>query len=84
MPAGPLATLIDDNPLFRVPPLVEESVFFHVVMRRNATREIVQVNFETTTVAARTWAVFGNHWLSRTDGQFEYEEYRAIAGETLS
>ena len=35
--------------------------FFHVVMRRNATREIVQVNFQTVT-AARTWAVFGNHW----------------------
>jgi hypothetical protein len=28
---------------------------FHVVMRRNATREIVQVNFKTTTAAARTW-----------------------------
>jgi len=41
------------------------------------------VNFRTTTAAARTWAVFGNHWPSRSGGQFESEGYRAIAGETL-
>jgi hypothetical protein len=29
-------------------------------------------------------AVFGNHWPSRSGGQFESEGYRAIAGETLS
>jgi hypothetical protein len=42
----------------------------------------VQVSFKTT-AAARTWAVFGNHWPSRSGGQFESEGYRAIAGETL-
>jgi endonuclease/exonuclease/phosphatase family metal-dependent hydrolase len=57
-------------------------VFFHVVMRRNATREIVQVNFRTHT--GRTWAVFGNHWPSRSGGQFESSGYRQIAGETLA
>ncbi|ABW16100.1 Endonuclease/exonuclease/phosphatase [Parafrankia sp. EAN1pec] len=57
-------------------------VFFHVVMRRNATREIVQVNFQTHT--GRTWAVFGNHWPSRSGGQYESAGYRAIAGETLA
>src|ERR671915_109329 len=41
-------------------------VFFHVVMRRNATREIVQVNFRTH--RDRIWAVFGNHWPSRGGG----------------
>src|SRR5215217_5044847 len=52
---------IYDDTLFQVPLPLEESVFFHVVMRRHATREIVQVNFRTTTTAAaRTWAVFGN------------------------
>ena len=51
---------IYDDTLFQVPLPFEESVFFHVVMRRHATREIVQVNFKTTTAAARTWAVFGN------------------------
>jgi predicted extracellular nuclease len=74
---------IYDETLFHVPQPVEESVFFHVVMRRNATREIVQVNFTTDTPAARTWAVFGNHWPSRSGGQFESAGYRAIAGETL-
>jgi hypothetical protein len=51
-------------------------------MRRNATREIVQVNFQTRT--GHTWAVFGNHWPSRSAGQFESAGYRQIAGETLS
>ena len=60
-----------------------DAVFFHVVMRRNATREIVQVNF-TTNSAGRTWAVFGNHWPSRSGGQAESEGYRDIAGETLA
>jgi len=60
-----------------------DAVFFHVVMRRNATREIVQVNF-TTNPAGRTWAVFGNHWPSRSGGQAESEGYRDIAGETLA
>lgn len=57
-------------------------VFFHVVMRRNATREIVQVNFRTH--RGRTWSVFGNHWPSRSGGAFESSGYRQIAGETLS
>lgn len=56
-------------------------IFFHVVMRRNATREIVQVNFETA--AGRTWTVFGNHWPSRSGGRWESAGYREIAGETL-
>ena len=30
----------------------------------------------------RTWAVFGNHWPSRSGGQFESAGYRHIAGET--
>jgi endonuclease/exonuclease/phosphatase family metal-dependent hydrolase len=64
-----------------VPPV--DAVFFHVVMRRNATREIVQVNFQTKP-AGRTWAVFGNHWPSRSGGQAESAGYRDIAGETLS
>jgi hypothetical protein len=55
--------------------------FDHVVMRRTATREILQVNFQTQ--RGRTWAVFGNHWPSRSGGQFESEGYREIAGETL-
>lgn len=70
---------IYDPTLFEVPP---GETFFHVVMRRNATREIVQVNFRTH--KGRTWSVFGNHWPSRSGGQFESAGYRQIAGETLS
>jgi hypothetical protein len=56
--------------------------FYHVVMRRNATREIVQVNFRTG--AGRDWVVFGNHWPSRSGGREESAGYRDIAGETLA
>lgn len=57
-------------------------VFFHVVMRRNATREIVQAGFRTR--RGRTWTVFGNHWPSRSGGAAESSGYRHIAGETLA
>jgi predicted extracellular nuclease len=57
--------------------------FQHVVMRRTATREIFQVNFRSKRTK-RTWAVFGNHWPSRSGGQFESAGYRAIAGETVA
>src|SRR6266545_6758157 len=70
---------IYDSDLFVAPPA---EVFFHVVMRRNATRELVQVNFQTH--KNRTWTVFGNHWPSRSGGQFESAGFRDIAGETLS
>jgi hypothetical protein len=70
---------IYDRALLRVP---AKETFFHVVMRRNATREILQVNFRTH--RGRTWSVFGNHWPSRSGGQFESAGYRDIAGETLS
>ena len=73
-----VAFLYDAN-LFTVPP---DETFFHVVMRRNATREIVQVNFRTVH-RDRTWSVFGNHWPSRSGGQFESAGYRHIAGETV-
>lgn len=48
---------IYDNDLFEAP---AGEVFFHVVMCRNATRELVQVNFKTKQ-QDRTWSVFGNH-----------------------
>jgi hypothetical protein len=65
---------------FEVP---DGETFFHVVMRRNATREILQVNFRTRPTG-RTWAVFANHWPSRSGGQHESAGYRHIAGETLA
>jgi hypothetical protein len=68
-----------DPGVLDVPP---DSTFSHVVMRRTATREIVQVNFRTT--RGRTWTLFGNHWPSRSGGQFESAGFRQIAGETLA
>ncbi|MGY1617390.1 endonuclease/exonuclease/phosphatase family protein [Geodermatophilus sp. SYSU D00691] len=68
-----------DPELFEVP---DGETFFHVVVRRTATRDILQVNFRTRT--GRTWTVFGNHWPSRSGGQFESAGYRHIAGETLA
>ncbi len=70
---------IYDDDLLEVPP---DATFFHVVMRRNATREILQVNFRTR--RDRTWVLFANHWPSRSGGQSESAGYRHIAGETLS
>jgi hypothetical protein len=52
--------------LFTVP---QGQEFQHMVMRRIATRELYQVNFQTH--QGRTWAVFGNHWPSRSGGQLE-------------
>ena len=69
---------IYDGSLFQV-----EAVFDHVVMRRTATRDIVQVNFMTA--GNRRFVVVGNHWPSRSGGgPLESAAYRAIAGETLA
>ena len=56
--------------------------FSHFVMRRTATRDLLQVNFQTS--AGRTLVLVGNHWPSRSGGELESAAYRAVAGETLS
>ncbi len=71
---------IYEDTMLTAPP---DEVFQHVVMRRTATRAVLQVNFQTVS-AGRTWTVFGNHWPSRSGGEYESAGYRAIAGETLS
>lgn len=59
-----------------------EDLFSHFVMRRTATRDILQVNFRTQ--SGRQIVVIGNHWPSRSGGELESAGYRAIAGETLA
>ncbi len=59
-----------------------EMQFFHVILKRTATRDLFQVNFHTST--GRDFIVVGNHWPSRSGGQYESEPYRILAGETLS
>jgi predicted extracellular nuclease len=68
---------IYDAALFTV-----SDMFSHVVMRRTATRDILQVNFKTH--RERLFVVVGNHWPSRSGGQHRSEGYRMIAGETLA
>jgi len=68
---------IYDADLFSV-----EAQFSHFVMRRTATRDILQVNFRTA--HNRLFVVVCNHWPSRSGGMLESEGYRAIAGETLA
>ena len=61
----------------------EKLIFSHFIMKREATRDIVQVNFKTKPSHNRL-VLIGNHWPSRGGGQYESEPYRIIAGETLS
>jgi endonuclease/exonuclease/phosphatase family metal-dependent hydrolase len=59
-----------------------ENVFSHFLIKRVATRDIVQVNLRTT--EGHLLVVVGCHWPSRTGGQLESEPYRMLAGETLA
>lgn len=72
-----------DADLFEVPLPLEDNVFYHVVMRRTATRDIVQVTFQTI-AHQRQFIVMGNHWPSRSGGQAESAAYRIMAGETMA
>lgn len=60
-----------------------ELVFSHFILKRVATRDILQVNFKTIPNGKRL-VVIGNHWPSRRGGQYESEPYRILAGETMS
>jgi hypothetical protein len=66
-----------DSRLFRA-----AEQFSHYIVKRNATRDLFQVNFHT--VNDKFLIVIGNHWPSRTAGQYESEPYRILAGETLA
>lgn len=59
-----------------------EKKFFHFIVKRTATRDIVQVNFRTA--AGRPLILIGNHWPARSSGRFESEPYRFVAAETLA
>lgn len=63
--------------------VIPNEVFFHFILKRVATRDIVQVNF-TSKASNRKLVLIGNHWPSRSGGQLESEPYRIIAGETLA
>ncbi len=69
--------IVYDATLFTV-----EAQFNHFVMRRTATRDILQVNFFTP--QGRRFVVVVNHWPSRLGDETNSQVYRAIAGETLA
>lgn len=73
---------IYDKDLFKKP--AKKDIFSHVVLKRNATRDIVQVTFQTKSQQKNTFVVIGNHWPSKLGGDLESEPYRIIAAETLS
>lgn len=56
--------------------------FNHFVQKRSATRDIFQVNLKTK--SDRDLVILGNHWPSRSGGQYATEPYRIMVGETLS
>lgn len=72
-----VAFLYDDNKFY-----VPSEIFSHWVVKRNATRDILQVNFRIKS-SNRLLIVIGNHWPSRSGGQLESEPYRIVAGETI-
>ena len=73
---------IYDLKLFRKP--YKSYVFNHVVLKRNATRDILQVNFKTRGSQPIDFVVIGNHWPSKLGGDLASEPYRIMAAETLS
>ena len=58
-----------------------EEMFQHWIVKRYATRELFQVNFH---IDDKIIVLVGNHWPSRSAGQYESEPFRMTAGETLS
>lgn len=56
--------------------------FSHFIVKRHATRDLFQVNFRTK--LGRLLVVIGNHWPSRSAGQYESEPYRIVAAETTA
>lgn len=60
-----------------------KEVFSHTILRRTGTRDLFQASFYTKPGKNRL-VVIGNHWPSRSAGQYESEPYRMLAGETLS
>ena len=72
-----VAFIFDNNKFLK------QEQFSHVVLKRNATRDIFQVNFKTR-INDNQLILIGNHWPSRLGGEFASEPYRIIAAETLS
>jgi len=62
---------------------VFEKKFSQWIIRRNATRDIFQVNLRVKRTRIPLVLV-GNHWPSRMGGAYQSQPYRMMAGETLA
>ena len=62
--------------------IYDDLMFSYEVLKRSSTRDILQVNLKTK--GGNELIVIGNHWPSRSGGQYSSEPYRMMAGETLS
>jgi hypothetical protein len=58
-------------------------VFSHWIVKREATRDILQVNFKIKSTG-KILVVIGNHWPSKLGGELTSDPYRMVAGETIS
>jgi endonuclease/exonuclease/phosphatase family metal-dependent hydrolase len=74
---------IDVAFLYDVDRFTAEMQFSHEILKRAATRDLFQVNFRAV-ASGQLLVVVGNHWPSRSAGQYESEPYRILAAETLS
>jgi hypothetical protein len=72
---------IYDDKIFT--PDKKPNIFSLEIIKRFATRTIMQVNFRTRKGNNQV-IMMGNHWPSRSGGQYESEPFRMMAGETLS
>jgi predicted extracellular nuclease len=63
--------------------LGKDPVFSLEVMKRTATRDLLQVSFKTKE-KGNDLVIIGNHWPARSGGQYESEPFRIMVAETLS
>lgn len=61
----------------------EGTFFHHPVIKRYATRELVQATLKCRATGTELILV-GNHWPSRSAGTYDSEPYRILTAETLS
>lgn len=74
---------IDVAFIYDVDKFTFERQFFHVILKRTGTRDLFQVNLDCKSGNGPLILV-GNHWPSRSGGEFKTEPYRILAAETLS
>ena len=61
---------------------VDERIFTYEVLKRSATRDMVQIGLRTS--KGTDLIIIGHHWPARSAGQYESEPFRMMCGETLS